>query len=166
MFSIVTEPWVKSCFLASSTLLRVRILLYMTMMNLSSSLMLCGSTSSGCEERVVKAPLTSSPCRSSGFLSFAEKAGYRITPAYHCLWLFTLQVVCNCMDWYVAYVAAYTKAYTKLFNVQIVEVADRSDDYINTFFIPRFAHWAKFRSIRVSASSWVHRWRLSMSHNS
>ena len=40
------------------------------------------------------------------------------------------------MDWYVAYVAAYTKAYTKLFNVQIVEVADRSDDYINTFFIP------------------------------
>ena len=59
MFSIFADPWVKSCFLASSTLLRVHVLLYMMMMmNLSISVMLCGSTSSGCEERVVKAPVT------------------------------------------------------------------------------------------------------------
>ena len=58
MFSEVAEPWVKSCFLASSTLLRVHFLLYMMMRNLSSSVMLCGSTSSGCKDRVMKAPVT------------------------------------------------------------------------------------------------------------
>ena len=54
ILSIVVGPLVKSCFLASSTLLRVYVLLYMTMMNLSSAVILCVSTSFVCEERVVK----------------------------------------------------------------------------------------------------------------
>jgi len=36
---------------------------------------------------------------------------------------------------------------------------------IATFIIPRFAQWATCWSSRVSASSWVHGWRFSMSPN-
>ena len=57
MFETVADHWVKSCFFTSPTLLRVHVLLYMTM-NLSSSVTPCGSTHSGCEERVVNTSLT------------------------------------------------------------------------------------------------------------
>ena len=109
MFLIVADPWVKNCFLSPSILLGVHLLLYVMIMILSNSVMLCGSTSFGCEE--------SSPCRTSRVLSLAQKAGLCITPAYcikhwHCLCLLILQAVCSHMNEYVVEVVASTKVYS------------------------------------------------------
>ena len=46
------------------------------------------------------------------------------------MWLFSLHTVCSHMDRYVVEVVAYAKAYPTLFNLQVIEVADRYDGHI------------------------------------
>jgi len=167
MFSIVADPWVKSCFLASSLLLRVHVLLYMMIINLSSSVMLCGSTSSGCEERVVKVPVTAGQAvhtDQADFFSLSRKLdalSHRLSHETSSLPL-TSQLAGYLQS---QLTGVWQKWMSWKWPIDMMTIS-ASTVRIATFFIPGYAQWATCRSIRVSGSSSVYGWRLSMSPNS
>ena len=168
MFSIVKDPRVQSCFLTSSTLIWVHVLLYM-MMNLSSSVMISGSTFSGCEERVMRAPVSMRTNQTS-FLCWIC-----ITPTYHvkhhcCLWLLSLQAVywwaCVWWKWLHTPKLIQSSSMCKTWRWPTdIMTTSESIAWITTFIIPCFVQWPTRRSIWVSTSLWVHGWRLSMTAN-